>query len=39
MFDGSSIGGWKGINESDMVPDARRIHRSDWTRSSPTPPS
>ncbi|UNB76090.1 glutamine synthetase beta-grasp domain-containing protein [Escherichia coli] len=29
MFDGSSIGGWKGINESGHGADARRIHRSD----------
>ena len=30
MFDGSSIAGWKGINESDMVllPDADSIKRT-----------
>lgn len=26
MFDGSSVAGWKGINESDMVFDARCIN-------------
>ncbi|XPE48966.1 glutamine synthetase beta-grasp domain-containing protein [Shigella flexneri] len=38
MFDGSSIGGWKGINKSDMVlmPDASTaVIRA---RPSPTPP-
>jgi len=38
MFDGSSIAGWKGINESDMIPDAGRgfrVHRSVFE--APTP--
>ena len=37
MFDGSSIAGWKGINESDMVllPDASTAYLD---RSPPIPP-
>ncbi|MGA4816386.1 hypothetical protein ACPA9J_20595 [Pseudomonas aeruginosa] len=27
MFDGSSIAGWKGIEASDLDPDAGRQHR------------
>ena len=44
MFDGSSIQGWKGINESDMIlmPDASTAVLSRWstspaTSSSPPP--
>jgi hypothetical protein len=39
MFDGSSISGWKGINESDMVllPDPHRLPRSVHRRSDADP--